>query len=145
VLWRLHSVHHSVEQLSWLNTARFHLLEKALQMCLDSLPFLLMGVHETVLALYYLAYATNGFFQHCNIQLRYGILNYIVGSAETHRWHHSREPREANANYGNTVIVWDLLFGTWFLPEERAVSELGLKDPEFPKSFLGLLRAPFRS
>ena len=28
-LWRLHSVHHSVEQLYWLNTARFHLLEKA--------------------------------------------------------------------------------------------------------------------
>ena len=46
-LWRLHSVHHSVEQLYWLNTARFHPIEKALQMCLDSLPFLLMGVDAT--------------------------------------------------------------------------------------------------
>lgn len=142
-LWRLHSVHHSVEQLYSLNTARFHPIEKALQMCLDSLPFLLMGVNATVLALYYLSYASNGFFQHCNIRLRYGFLNYIVGSAETHRWHHSREPREANANYGNTVIVWDLLFGTWFLPADRDVSELGLKDPAYPKSFFGLLRAPF--
>ena len=78
-LWRLHSVHHSVEQLYWLNTARFHPIEKTLQMCLDSLPFLLMGVDEQVLALYYIAYATNGFFQHCNISLRYGLLNYIVG------------------------------------------------------------------
>ena len=42
-LWRLHSVHHSVEQLYWLNTARFHPIEKALQMSLDSLPFLLMA------------------------------------------------------------------------------------------------------
>jgi sterol desaturase/sphingolipid hydroxylase (fatty acid hydroxylase superfamily) len=143
-LWRLHSVHHSVEQLYWLNTARFHPIEKAMQMCLDSLPFLLMGVDATVLALYYLAYATNGFFQHCNIRLRYGFLNYIVGSAETHRWHHSRAPREANANYGNTVIVWDLLFGTWFLPADRDVDELGLSDPTYPKSFVGLMRAPFR-
>jgi len=143
-LWRLHAVHHSVEQLYWLNTARFHPIEKALQMCLDSLPFLLMGVDATVLALYYLAYASNGFFQHCNIRLRYGFLNYIVGSAETHRWHHSREPREANANYGNTVIVWDLLFGTWFLPSDRDVDALGLKDSAYPKSFLGLMRAPFR-
>jgi len=142
-LWRLHAVHHSVEQLYWLNTARFHPIEKALQMCLDSLPFLLMGVDATVLALYYLAYASNGFFQHCNIRLRYGFLNYIVGSAETHRWHHSREPREANANYGNTVIVWDLLFGTWFLPPDRDVDALGLKDSAYPKSFLGLMRAPF--
>ncbi len=142
-LWRLHSVHHSVEQLYWLNTARFHPLEKALQMSLDSLPFLLMQVDARVLALYYMAYATNGFFQHCNVKLRYGPLNYIVGSAETHRWHHSRLAREANANYGNTVIVWDLLFGTWYLPKEREVDRLGLQDPAYPKSFLSLMGAPF--
>lgn len=143
-LWRLHSVHHSVEQLYWLNTARFHPLEKALQMSLDSLPFLLMQVDARVLALYYLSYAANGFFQHCNIELRYGPLNYVVGSAETHRWHHSQIPRESNANYGNTVIVWDVLFGTWYLPNERAVDRLGLQDPAYPKSFLELMSAPFR-
>jgi ornithine lipid hydroxylase len=142
-LWRLHSVHHSVEQLYWLNTARFHPLEKVLQMVLDSLPFLLMQVDARVLALYYLAYATNGFFQHCNIRIRYGVLNYVVGSAETHRWHHSRLPREANANYGNTVIVWDLLFQTWFLPRDRDIAALGLQDAAYPKSFLMLMRAPF--
>jgi sterol desaturase/sphingolipid hydroxylase (fatty acid hydroxylase superfamily) len=143
-LWRLHAVHHSVDQLYWLNTARFHPIEKALQMALDSLPFLLMGVEARVLALYYLSYAANGFFQHCNIDLRYGVLNYVVGSAETHRWHHSRQPREANANYGNTVIVWDLLFGTWFLPRDRAVADLGLRERDYPRSFLRLLAAPFR-
>lgn len=142
-LWRLHSVHHSVEQLYWLNTARFHFIEKALQMTLDSLPFLLMAVEPAVLSLYYIAYATNGFFQHCNIDVRYGILNYIVGSAETHRWHHSRIPRESNANYGNTVIIWDLVFGTWFLPRERDVESIGLQDPGYPKSFWALMRAPF--
>ena len=142
-LWRLHSVHHSVEQLYWLNTARFHPLEKALQMMLDSLPFLLMQVDAEVLALYYLAYAANGFFQHSNIRLRYGVLNYIVGSAETHRWHHSRVPKESNANYGNTVIVWDLLFGTWYLPANRDIADLGLQDRTYPKSFVSLMRAPF--
>ena len=142
-LWRLHAVHHSVEQLYWLNTSRFHPIEKTMQMCLDSLPFLLMAVDERVLALYYIAYSSNGFFQHCNIELRYGPLNYIVGSAETHRWHHSRVPRESNANYGNTVIVWDVLFGTWYLPKEREVERLGLQDTAYPKSFVKLLSAPF--
>lgn len=142
-LWKLHAVHHSVEQLYWLNTARFHFAEKALQMLLDSVPFLLMAVDPVVLSLYYIAYATNGFFQHCNIDVRYGWLNYVVGSAQTHRWHHSRIPRESNANYGNTVIVWDLLFGTWFLPKTGEVNELGLQDPDYPKSFLALMRAPF--
>jgi sterol desaturase/sphingolipid hydroxylase (fatty acid hydroxylase superfamily) len=144
-LWRLHSVHHSVEQLYWLNTARFHPIEKTLQMIADSLPFLLMAVDERVLALYYVTYASNGFFQHCNIALRYGPLNYIVGSAETHRWHHSRVPRESNANYGSTVAVWDVLFGTWYLPPDREAGELGLQDPHYPRSFVKLLGAPFKS
>ncbi len=142
-LWRLHAVHHSVEQLYWLNTARFHPLEKVLQLSLDSLPFLLMGVDERVFALYYLSYAMNGFFQHGNIRLRYGFLNYLVGSAETHRWHHSRLPAESNHNYGNTVIIWDLLFGTFFLPRDREIADLGLQDRAYPKSFLRLLAAPF--
>lgn len=143
-LWRLHSVHHSVEQLYWLNTARFHPLEKILQMMMDSLPFLLMGVDEKVLALYYIAYATNGFLQHSNIQLRFGILNYVIGSAELHRWHHSRQPDESNNNYGNNVIVWDLLFGTWYLPKGRDVDSLGLQEVAYPKTFLGQMRAPFK-
>ncbi len=143
-LWRLHAVHHSVERLYWINTARFHPLEKLLQMCLDSLPFLLMGVDARVLSLYYMAYATNGFFQHCNIRLRYGALNYMVGSAETHRWHHSRSPRESNSNYGNTVIIWDLLFRTWYLPTDREIEDLGLEEADYPKTFLGMMRAPFR-
>lgn len=143
-LWRLHAVHHSVQQLYWLNTARFHPLEKILQMMLDSLPFLLMGVNEQVLALYYIAYASNGFFQHSNIQLRFGVLNYLLGTAELHRWHHSQLPEESNANYGNNVIIWDVLFGTWFLPKGRNINTLGLLDTDYPKTFLGLLLAPFR-
>jgi ornithine lipid hydroxylase len=143
-LWRLHAVHHSVQQLYWLNTARFHPLEKILQMMLDSLPFLIMGVNAQVLALYYLAYASNGFLQHANIQFRFGPLNYLLGTADLHRWHHSQRPEESNANYGNNVIIWDLLFGTWFLPKDRSINTLGLLEADYPKTFFGLLRAPFK-
>ena len=144
LLWRLHAVHHSVDRLYWLNTSRFHPLEKSLQMCLDSLPFLLMQVEPAVLSLYYLSYAANGFFQHSNIQMRYGFLNLFVSSAEAHRWHHSREPHEANSNYGSTTIIWDRLFGTFFLPRARAVGDLGLHDRSFPRAFWAQMRAPFR-
>ncbi len=39
---------------------------------------------------------------------------------------------KSNANYGNTVIIWDLLFGTWFLPTDRDVRDLGLQDRAYP-------------
>ena len=68
-LWRLHAVHHSPDKLYWLNTARFHPLEKVLQFTFDSLPFILLGVNEYVLAFYFVCYAVNGFYQHSNVHL----------------------------------------------------------------------------
>jgi len=144
-LWRFHAVHHSPHRLYWLNVGRFHPFEKATQFLFDAFPFILLGVGDRVLALYFVFYAVNGFFQHCNIHLRFGWLNYVISSAELHRWHHSHLPREANANYGNNVIVWDVLFGTRFLPQNRQVERLGLKNREYPTGFLSQLRTPFIS
>ncbi|NIP37656.1 MAG: sterol desaturase family protein, partial [Candidatus Dadabacteria bacterium] len=125
VLWKIHSVHHSPSKLYWINVARFHPIEKILQFLLDALPFIILGVGPEVVSLYFIFYAANGFFQHSNIELRLGFLNYIVSGPELHRWHHSLVIRESNQNYGNNLIIWDLLFGTWFLPENKEVDRLG--------------------
>jgi sterol desaturase/sphingolipid hydroxylase (fatty acid hydroxylase superfamily) len=144
-LWRLHEVHHSPEILYTLNVGRFHPLEKTLHFALDSLPFMLLGVAPAVMAGYFLCYSVNGFFQHCNVRLRYGWLNYLVAGAETHRWHHARDANLAGCNFSNTTIVWDLVFGTWFLPKGRSIDALGLADRAYPKAFLSQLASPFRS
>ena len=142
LLWRLHQVHHSPEKLYWLNVGRFHPIEKVLQMIVYTLPFLLMGVAEQVVAAYFVVYAVNGFFKHSNIRLRFGPLNYLFSTAELHRWHHSRIPEESNRNYGNVTILWDLLFGTWYLPERRQITDIGIRDRSFPRNFLGQLLEP---
>ena len=142
-LWRLHEVHHSPDILYTLNVGRFHPLEKVLHFSLDTVPFVLLGVAPEVVAAYFLFYAVNGFFQHSNLQLRYGFLNYVVGSAETHRWHHARDPKVAYCNFGNTTIVWDLLFGTWYLPKDRSL-EIGIPDRDYPKDFWSQMFTPFR-
>ena len=143
-LWRLHAVHHSPKRLYWLNVGRFHPLEKALQYLLDAFPFILLGAAEEALAFYFVFYAVNGFFQHSNVDARYGFLNYVVSGAELHRWHHSRLPRESNRNYGNNLIVWDLAFGSWFLPRDRRVGELGLLNRAYPQDFVSQMLAPLR-
>ncbi len=142
-LWRLHEVHHSPDILYTLNVGRFHPLEKALHFSLDTVPFVLLGVAPQVVAAYFLFYAVNGFFQHSNLQLRYGFLNYLVGSAETHRWHHARDPKVAYCNFGNTTIVWDLLFGTWYLPQDRSL-DIGIANRNYPKDFWSQMLTPFR-
>ncbi len=144
-LWRLHKVHHSPEILYALNVGRFHPLEKALHFCLDTVPFLLLGVAPQVIAGYFLLYSVNGFFQHSNLRLRYGALNYVVGSAETHRWHHARDPKTAYCNFSNTTILWDLVFGTWHLPPGKDVEDIGVLDRGYPTGFLAQMTAPFRT
>ena len=141
--WRFHAVHHSPPKLYWLNVGRFHPVDKGLQFLLDALPFILLGVDAPVIALYFVFYAVNGFFQHSNIKLRFGVLNYLISSAELHRWHHSRLAAESNNNYGNNLIIWDLLFGTWFLPRAREIHDIGLVNRRYPYSFLQQMRTPF--
>ncbi|MCA9472667.1 MAG: sterol desaturase family protein [Nitrospirales bacterium] len=142
-LWRFHAVHHSPHTLYWLNVGRFHPIDKALQFFLDALPFIVLGVSESVLGLYFVCYAVNGFFQHGNVDVRLGILNYIVSGPELHRWHHSMKKEESNHNYGNNLIVWDLFFGTWYLPKGRHVGDLGLINRHYPSNFVAQMKTPF--
>src|SRR5207244_3639459 len=110
----------------------------------DTVPFLLLGVAPEVIAGYFLLYSVNGFFQHSNLRLRYGWLNYLVASAEAHRWHHARDPRVAACNFSNTTIVWDFVFGTWHLPRGSVVGDIGIMDRAYPTNFWSQIRAPFR-
>ena len=142
-MWRLHAVHHSPHRLYWVNVGRFHPLEKSIQYFFDALPFALVGVAGEVLAAYFVFYAINGFYQHSNCLVRLGPLNYLIAGPELHRWHHSELPEESNHNFGNNLIVWDLLFGTRFLPWNREVGPLGLVNRAYPMSFWAQMKTPF--
>ena len=141
-LWRFHAVHHSPRILYTLNVGRFHPVDKSLQFVADALPFIVLGVGPAVLSLYFLLYAVNGFFQHSNCRVRLGPFNWVVAGPELHRWHHSLLPSESNNNYGNNLIVWDVIFGSRFLPKDRHVRELGIPDPDYPTDFARQLLAP---
>ena len=142
-LWRFHAVHHSPHKLYWLNVGRFHPIEKAVQFLVDALPFALLGVSDDVLSIYFVFFAINGFFQHSNCLVRLGPLNYVVSGPELHRWHHSEYIEESDRNFGNNLIVWDLLFGTRLLPDDREVGALGLLNRHYPTGFLVQMKTPF--
>lgn len=142
-MWRFHAVHHAPHRLYWLNVGRFHPVEKAIQYAVDALPFLLLGVSSEVLAAYFIFYGINGFFQHSNCRVQLGPLNYLISGPELHRWHHSELARESDTNFGNNLIVWDLLFGTRFLPKDRRVGPLGLLNRKYPMGFLAQMKTPF--
>jgi len=146
LLWRIHATHHSAPRLYWLNAARFHPIDTAIDTVVGLLPLAALGCGADVISLFLLISAVHGYFQHANLKLRLGPLNYFFSMAELHRWHHSRTIEEANHNYGQNLSVWDLFFGTFFLPADREPPvDIGLAAlPAFPTTFLAQLASPFR-
>ena len=143
-LWKLHSVHHSVERLYWLNAGRFHPVDTLLQHASEVAPLVVLGVSDQVLVLFTVFTSANGLLRHANIDMRMGVLNWVISTADLHRWHHSREVAESNANYGANLIVWDVVFRTRRVPSADGPNTLGLQAADFPRTFLAQLAVPFR-
>jgi sterol desaturase/sphingolipid hydroxylase (fatty acid hydroxylase superfamily) len=128
-------VHHSPDRLYVLNAGRVHTLEKVLYLIPEVVPFVLLGTNIECLALYVTFNSIQGSFQHSNVNVRLGPLNYFFSMAELHRWHHSKIVAESDHNFGNNLLVWDWVFGTWYLPRGRKVSHLGLLSGDYPQAF----------
>ena len=145
-LWRFHAVHHSAPRLYWLNAGRFHPFDSFMTFAPSYLLLVMTGCGEVVLAYFGLVTTIHGIFQHANIQLRLGPLNWFFSMAELHRWHHSKTLFEADHNYGQTSSVWDWVFGTRYLPTDREPPEaIGLADlPAFPMTWWAQILSPFR-
>jgi sterol desaturase/sphingolipid hydroxylase (fatty acid hydroxylase superfamily) len=145
-MWRFHATHHSAPRLYWLNAARFHPIDLFLVGAVKMVPLALLGAGLPIFALVNLFSAVHGAYQHANLPVRLGPLNWIFSMTELHRWHHSKRVEEGNHNYGGNLIVWDLIFGTRYLPDDREPPEqIGIERlPGFPMGFWANVASPFR-
>lgn len=142
-LWRFHAVHHSAPRLYFLNVTRTHPVESCLLSIPVTVPFIVMGTNAETIALYFTGTVVLGLLQHCNIDVRLGVLNRVFSVAELHRWHHSKLIAESDNNFGNNLIIWDMVFGTYLNPKDREVGDLGLLNPDYPRGYRAQLAAPF--
>lgn len=145
LLWRVHAAHHGAVRLYWLNAARFHPIDMAMLTFAGFCPLVLLGCPPDTMALTLLFAGMHGTFQHANIHVKLGFLNWLLSTAELHRWHHSRSIEESSANYSGHVLLWDIVFGTRFLPKDREPPcDVGIAEmPTFPNDYLEQLKSPF--
>ncbi len=145
-LWPFHAVHHSAQRLYFINASRNHPVDMAISVFATLFPLAMLGMGETAFALFSVFTSTHLLLQHSNIAQRTGPLNWILATAEVHRWHHSRKRPESDANYGQVLLIWDVLFNTRRVPSHRkppiAVGFEG--DESYPHSYIDQLSEPFR-
>lgn len=144
-MWRWHAVHHSSERLYWFNGTRSHPIEYMVSGILWAIPFAFIKAPVEIVFVTSLLGRVIGRFQHTNMDVLLGPFDYIFSSPKNHRYHHSKKIEEGNSNYGGDVIIWDHLFGTFHMPKgEKPSDEIGIGAmPNYPKTFIGLMLAPF--
>ena len=134
-LWRLHSVHHSITEMSALSSYH-HITEDMIQYFCVGVPLaLLLRVDDggAVPWIVLTVVATHAFFIHSSVNLNIGPLRYVIGDNHFHRIHHSREERHFDRNFGTTTPIWDMLFGTAYFPKKGEWPAVGLSDVSEPK------------
>jgi sterol desaturase/sphingolipid hydroxylase (fatty acid hydroxylase superfamily) len=143
LLWRFHAVHHSVTKLWIVNTGRFHFVDSLYKIVPSVGLLLALGAPPAVVVWVSAITGFIGMLTHCNVEMRLGPLSWIFNTPELHRWHHSKDLREANRNYYENVMVWDLLFGTYFRESHRRPpADIGIRE-FMPPRFVHQIMWPF--
>mgnify|MGYP001432947513 CR=1 FL=1 len=124
-LWKFHAIHHSTEQLDWVSGFRAHPLDGAI--VAPPVVFLLAaGFDPAVTGALALVQFVTGLFLHANVRWRLRPLHRLVITPEFHHWHHSYEPEAHNSNYSVFLPLWDILFGTYYMPRNKRPVRYGV-------------------
>lgn len=142
-LWPFHAVHHSSTEVDWLSSVRLHPVNDVVARTAQALPILLLGFPATVLAAYIPLIALYALFLHANVPWSFGPFRYAVASPAFHRWHHTTEREGRDKNFAGFFPIWDICFGTFYLPTDRQPQVFGVPSNAVPDGFLAQILYPF--
>ena len=118
-LWAVHMSHHSSEEMNFAVSFRQAWLGP-----ISKIPFFIflpiIGIDPTIIAIAGVISTLWGIVGHTQIIKNLGPFEYIFNTPSHHRVHHGSNKQYIDKNYGNLLIVWDRMFGT-FEPEKESV------------------------
>ena len=118
-LWAIHMSHHSSEEMNFAVSFR-----QAWFGPVSKIPFFmilpLIGFDPTIVAVAGVVSTLWGIVGHTQIIGKLGPLELIFNTPSHHRVHHGSNKQYIDKNYGNLLIIWDRIFGT-FEPEDEPV------------------------
>jgi sterol desaturase/sphingolipid hydroxylase (fatty acid hydroxylase superfamily) len=116
LLWPIHAVHHSVENLDWLAGSRGHFIQVFSERAMVMVPLYLLGADKAALDIYVTFAALQAILIHCNLRFPFGPLKYLFVTPQFHHWHHSSEKPAIDTNYSAHTVLFDRLFKTYHMP-----------------------------
>jgi sterol desaturase/sphingolipid hydroxylase (fatty acid hydroxylase superfamily) len=142
-LWNFHAVHHSSVDLDWLSSVRLHPVNDALMRIAATLPILALGFAPVAVAGVIPFLTLMAIVAHANVDWDWGPFRRVIVSPRFHRWHHTDEENARDKNFAGFLPLWDILFGTYYMPEARVPQQFGTSSP-VPTGLVGQMLYPFR-
>lgn len=115
-LWRLHTIHHSQEELNVLTSFRAHPLMHTTGFFISTGAALAMLGDRPIAPGLITAYVCLGTLPHANVTWTFGRLGKVIVSPAYHRRHHSAEG-EHDVNLAVVLPIWDVLAGQARFPQ----------------------------
>jgi len=146
-LWRVHLAHHLPDRVYVVMHAVFNPINAFITVIIIQAPLIFLGISPEAVLAATLLIDLQGLISHFNVNIKAGFLNYIFIGTETHRYHHSANIEEAK-NYGNTLAIWDIIFGTFYYKPNIIPEKLGIDNSEqYPKSenVIEVISLPFKN
>ena len=143
-LWKFHAIHHSSICVDWLASVRLHPVNDAVSKVMQAIPFVVLGFSPGVVAAYVPFLTFYALLLHANVSWSYGPFRYLIASPTFHRWHHSRSQAAWDKNFAGLLPIYDVLFGTFYMPDGVQPDDFGIPGDPVPANFLKQLVYPFR-
>lgn len=129
LLWRLHAVHHSAHEFTVLNATRVSPMEVAVVTFSQAIPAAILGASPDALMAASLIASFEILWTHSNVRGFEWMERIGLSSPRAHTIHHARDSRYHDHNFGDLVLLWDQIFGTYM--DSRSAPEglaMGVDD-----------------
>ena len=117
-LWAVHMNHHSSEEMNFSVALRQPWFGP-----LTKVPFFavmpLIGFDPIITAIAGAVSTLYGLLTHTKWVNKLSFLEYILITPSHHRVHHGSNENYIDKNYGNLLIIWDKIFGTYAAEKEE--------------------------
>ena len=113
ILWNRHIIHHSSEEFNLSCALRQEISAIVRFGAIFMIPAALLGISPTIFAVLGPIHLFMQFWYHTRLINKMGWLEKFLVTPSHHRVHHAINAKYMDKNYGQILIVWDKLFGTF--------------------------------
>lgn len=113
LLWNRHFIHHSSEDFNLSCALRQSVSNTIKFSAIFMIPGALLGVPASVFAVLDPIHLFMQLWYHTQLIGSLGVLEYVFVTPSHHRVHHAINDEYIDKNYGQILIIWDKIFGTF--------------------------------